>query len=119
MKFFWKLFYIYLVTCFINVNAAEVPNCSTAEKNHIHSNYIMATFDQIYITDVGMFVRIEGEEIQVMAIHCEDINDYRCDIHDRLHDLVTCPHCSTVYDRYQHRICPNRSCPSRLPGPKT
>jgi hypothetical protein len=116
MKLFLKLFFIYLVTCFINVNAADVDDKYASDKSF--SNYITVNSDEIYITEEGMFVKINREFLPITAIFAEGINEYKCDIHDRLHDLITCRYCGFVYDRYQSRICPNKYCLSNGTGPK-
>lgn len=117
MNFFLKTFSVYLVTYFINVNAVEVGN-NYASDDKAFSNYITVTFDEIYITDEGMFIEINREPMPVNAIYFDGVNQYRCDIHNNIKDLITCQYCETVYNRYQYRICPNKSCPSRRPGPK-
>jgi hypothetical protein len=112
MSFFQKLFFTYLIACFINVNAVEIRT------NDTFSNYITVNFDQIYITEEGMFIEINQEPVQVNAIYSYGINQYKCDIHNNIKNLVTCQYCGTVYDLYYDRVCTNKYCLSKRPGPK-
>ena len=117
MKFF-LLIYFCLTAFFINVNAAEATSYSMSDNDTSLSDCITATFDQIYLTNDGMFVHIDQEFIPVYALYSYEVNQYRCDIHNRIEDLITCEDCGIVYDRYKYKSCPNRMCPSRFPNRK-
>ena len=113
MRIFWAFVYFCLVTSFTNVNAAEVTYSSTSD-NSSYSDCVTVTFEQIYLTNDGMFVHIDQGFIPIYALYSDENNQYRCDIHNRIDDLVTCKYCGTVYDRLRHRDCPNRACPKML-----
>lgn len=88
------LIYLCLTAFFINVNAAEVTSCSAWNKSNECSDCITANFDQIYLTDDGMFVDIDSEFMPIYALYSSGPNQYKChiiDFHDRLGDLTSCP----------------------------
>lgn len=92
---------------FINANAVEFSKSTS--NNRVLSDCVTVTFDKIHLTDEGMFVDSDYGLIPIIALY-SDGNQYRCDIHNRLEDLITCPSCGMIYDRHQYKICPNRGC---------
>lgn len=110
---FFLIMYLCLAASFTNVNATEA-DCSSLDNSSI-SNYITVNFDQIYLTNDGMFVHIDREYIPIHALYSNGSNQYKChlDFHERLHDIITCPFCFTVYDRHEYRTCPNIFCPRK------
>lgn len=117
MKIFWTFVFFCFAATFIKVNAADVACCPTSDNSSVHSNCITVTIDQIFLTKDGMFVHIDRQFIPIYALYSDGVDQYRCDIHDRRHDLITCRWCNFTYDRYQYRSCPNPDCRSKNPVP--
>lgn len=119
MRIFWTLIYFCLATSFIGVSAVESTRYSpTSDNSLVHSDFITVTLDQIYLTNDGMFVEIDQEFLPIYALYSNGDDKYRCDVHNRIEDMVTCGYCGSVYDRHKYKKCPNTSCPSKNSGPK-
>ena len=118
MRFYFPLIYFCFTLSFINVSAADIDNFSMSNNESDFSDYITVTFDQIYLTNDGMFIHVNKEFVPIYALYFDGVDQYKCEIHNRLKDLITCPDCGRVYDGCQYKACPNTTCPSRRSGPK-
>ncbi len=103
MKYFLLIFFC-LTTLFINVNASEI----SSHNSDVFPNYITVNYDEICLTDDGMFVYIDREYKPIYALYFNEACQYtyHLDFHERIHDIVTCPNCYTVYDRRKYKVCP-------------
>ncbi len=110
---FCLLIYFCLVASFINVGAAEFNNSSTFENSEVFSDCITVNFEQIHLTNDGMFVHIDREYIPIYALYSNGANQYtiHLDAHNRLHCLKTCQYCNKMYDCHRYKGCPNVNCP--------